>query len=208
MNSLLIDLQYFPITAYYLTLNKHMHVVFDIYDSHRKMSFRNRSTIIGANGVINLSIPLVGGRDQRTIFRDVQIDNTSGWQTAHHRSIVSAYRRAPFFEFYEDGLAALFRRKDKFLVDWNLACLDWLRSSMRGNWRYSLTETMRIVDANEDVTDLRNWFFPRWISERSKNMLPYRQVFEERLGFIPNVSVLDFLFCAGPGAVVPATSTL
>jgi hypothetical protein len=199
MKSLLIDLQYFPIVDYYLSLIKCSNIKFELYDRHRKMSFRNRCVIVGANGRIELSIPLVGGRDQRTISREVVIDNSSNWKDRHHRSIVSAYRSAPFFGFYEESLQTLFQRKEKFLVDWNLVCLEWLRAETRGNWNYVFTESFKKEDKSPEVTDLRDWYFPRWTAERSTADLSYRQVFQDRLGFVRDVSILDLLFCAGPG---------
>jgi hypothetical protein len=145
-------------------------------------------------------VPLVGGREQKTISRDVQIDNSLPWQSQHYRSILSAYRRAPFFEFYEEGLEKLFRSKTGFLVDWNLACLEWLREQTAAKWRYTLTANYQDSGDTPGIRDLRDWFFPRWISERVKGVLPYRQVFEERHGFVSNLSILDLLFCAGPAA--------
>src|SRR5918993_2281796 len=125
MKFLLIDLQYFPSVEYYLTLCSYKHVIFELYDHHRKMSFRNRCIIAGANGHINLSVPLIGGRDQKTIAREVKIDNSVGWQKQHFKSLVSAYNRSPFFEYYQDDLDRLFQLKCGILFEWNLACMEW-----------------------------------------------------------------------------------
>ncbi|MET0300624.1 MAG: WbqC family protein [Flavitalea sp.] len=198
MNSLLIDLQYFPTVEYYLTLNKFSNVVFEQYDWHRKMSFRNRCVIAGANGPINLSVPLLGGRNQRIPAGDVTIENSLNWQAQHLRSIVSAYNRSPFFEHFSGSITTLFSPSYERLFEWNLACLKWINSEIGVKMNFRATETYESVPADAEVLDLRDWFFPRSINESVGQPVIYRQVFEERNGFIPNLSILDFLFCEGP----------
>jgi hypothetical protein len=207
VKSLLVDLQYFPTVDYYLTLFKFEHVIFEQYDHHRKMSFRNRCTIAGANGPIKLTVPLIGGRDQRTISKDVKIDNSINWQVQHLRSIISAYNRSPFFDYFSERFLAVFSRKFKFLQDWNLACLSWLRESAGGKWIQSLTENYEAAINNPSVVDFRNRFFPATIQKNNMGNLSYRQVFQEKNGFIPHLSILDLLFCSGPNGVITAADT-
>ena len=158
--------------------------------------------IAGANGKIKLSVPLVGGRDQRTISRDVRIDNSVNWQLQHLRSIVSAYNRSPFFEHYSASLSALFEKHFQYLLDWNLACIDWLKESTGAEWTFSLSDSYQTDLEEVAITDLRNRFFPKTIQSENVGYLTYSQVFVEKNGFIPDLSILDFLFCAGPQAVV------
>ncbi len=89
------------------------------------MSFRNRCQIAGAEGVLDLSIPVVNGRDQKALIRDVRIADSLPWQANHWKTIVSCYNRSPWFSFYQDELEALYRKPFDFLLDWNLECLDW-----------------------------------------------------------------------------------
>jgi hypothetical protein len=199
--SLLVDLQYFPSISYYLTLIKFEHIIFEQYDHHIKMSFRNRCIIAGANGKIKLSIPLIGGRDQRTIARDVKIDNSVNWQIQHLRSITSAYNRSPFYEHFSEGFSGLFKKEYQYLLDWNLVCLDWLKVSTGGKWTFSKSEKYESRSENASIIDLRNRFFPRTIQNENFGNLTYSQVFEEKNGFIQDLSILDFLFCAGPKVV-------
>ncbi|MHA4846849.1 WbqC family protein [Flavitalea antarctica] len=204
MNHLLIDLQYFPSVDYILTLMKSQHISFEQYDWHRKMSFRNRCMIAGANGIIKLTVPLIGGRDQRTIAKEVEIDNSSNWQRQHLRSIISGYKRSPFFDHFEDGLREIFDQKVTYLVDWNLLCLAWLEKTVGLAWSFSTTREYVATMENPEILDLRDHFFPRTLGVVGKANLSYRQVFEEKNGFIPHLSILDFLFCAGPVAVKEA----
>jgi hypothetical protein len=89
------------------------------------MSFRNRCQIVGAEGVIDLSIPLVRGRDQKALMKDVRISSAQPWQSQHWKTIVSCYSRSPWFEFYRDELEGLYRKQWNFLLDWNLVCFEW-----------------------------------------------------------------------------------
>src|SRR5580658_3808026 len=89
------------------------------------MGFRNRCQIAGAQGVVDLSVPLVKGRDQKTLVRDVRISYRQPWAAQHWKTIVSCYSRSPWFDHYRDELEGLYRRRFDFLVDWDLACFDW-----------------------------------------------------------------------------------
>ncbi|MHA4807720.1 WbqC family protein [Flavitalea flava] len=199
--NLIIDLQYFPSIILYKGLNKFSNLVFEQYEHHQKMSFRNRCQVAGAEGLINLSIPLVQGRDQRTLIRDVKIAGSLPWQGQHWKTIVSCYNRSPWFEYYRDELEELYRKPFTFLVDWNIACWEWSLKSLRMPLPFSLTDTWQENFDPENWTDLRGKILPKnrigWNSS-----IRYRQVFEERIGFLPNLSILDLLFCEGKRAPI------
>lgn len=204
LKPLLIDLQYFPVVDYYSTLYRYSDIVFEQYESHQKMSFRNRCIIAGANGTINLTVPLAGGRDQKSLAKDVKIDNTFNWQIRQIRAIISSYNRSPYFEFYSDSIQQLFTRKPVFLFDWNLECLSWLKdkTGLKSSFTRSLQFDREVSD--ESCKDLRNSFLPNNMNRKNATGVTYRQVFEDRFGFQPGLSVLDFLFCAGRRAVEQA----
>src|SRR3954454_23722404 len=104
---LVIDLQTFPCINYIRKLILEKHIKLDKYESFQKMSFRNRYVIAGANGIQSLTIPLVGGREQKKLIREVCIDNTTDWKTKHWGSLLSAYSKAPFFEYYSQEIKNL-----------------------------------------------------------------------------------------------------
>ncbi len=199
--TLLIDLQYFPSVDYVSSLIGRSNIVFAEYVSFRKMTFRNRTMISGANGLINLTVPVNGGRDVKEKMNEVKIDNSQNWRTRHLRAIISSYNRSPYFEFFSDSLTSLFESKTEKLQDWNLACLDWLIENCGLEIQYSVLNEPPTQDSQLEFDDLRDHFFPKLMKNRTSSILPYRQVFEERFGFIPGLSILDFLFCAGPAAV-------
>ena len=195
--TLLIDLQYFPSIILYKSLCESSNIVFEQYETYQKMSFRNRCQIAGAEGLINLSVPLVKGRDQKTLIREVRISDRQPWQAQHWKTIVSCYSRSPWFEFYRHELEALYRRRFDFLLDWNLSCFEWSLRVLGLSIPVSLTERYEKEFVDENVTDWRGKILPKNQEEGPK----YRQVFEERIGFIPNLSVLDLLFCEGKEAI-------
>lgn len=196
---LLIDCQLFPSVCYIHNLSSHNYVTIEKYDNFKKISFRNRYIIAGANGIQNLTVPIAGGREQKALMKDIKIDNSTNWQTKHWRSLVSAYNKAPFFEFYSEDVKALLFSKEKFLFSFNMEILKWICKTLKIKATIGFTESY--VKNYIDKTDLRNCILPKNFQENCGNQsLHYAQVFEDRLGFLPNLSILDLLFCQGPNA--------
>src|SRR5882757_4890938 len=136
----IVDLQYFAPVILYKNLDEYSNIIFEQYECYQKMSFRNRCQIVGAEGLINLSVPLVKGRDQKTLMKDVRISDLQPWQARHWKTIVSCYSRSPWFEFYRDDLGELYKRRFDRLVDWNRACFEWTLRMLKMPVSISLTE--------------------------------------------------------------------
>jgi hypothetical protein len=196
--NLISDLQYFPSVIFYKISYLESHIVFDQYEYYQKMSFRNRALIAGANGIIILSVPLEEGRDQKRIMKEVRIANREKWQSQHWKSIQSAYNRSPWFEYYRDELSALYQKTFEFLLDWNLACFEWSLQKMELDLNFGLNDSYQPQYDPAVYIDWRNKILPK--NYRQFGAVKYRQVFEEKLGFLPNLSILDLLFCEGKGA--------
>jgi hypothetical protein len=193
----LSELQYFPPISFVGTLFKESYMLFDIYEPYRKMSFRNRCIVAGAQGIISLSIPLINGRNQILPMNEVLISNQENWQARHFKSFESAYNRSPFFDHYRDELVAIYKKPFNLLMDWNLHCLGWLKEKM--DWPAEISFTEKAIPFKEEgYNDQRNLILPKNYSHL--NPAKYRQVFEERTGFFTNLSVLDLLFNIGPDA--------
>ena len=141
INSLIIENQYFGCVDYYLSLFKFSNIIIEQYESWQKMSFRNRCVIQGANGMINLTIPLENGRDQKCLIKEVKINNREDWQKQHLRSIFSSYGKSPFFEFYRDWLESFYQKKQSYLFDMNLEILFWLKDRLKIQGAISLSDT-------------------------------------------------------------------
>jgi len=193
----LFELQYFPPITFISTLFRESYVYLDIYESYRKMSFRNRCLIAGAGGMMSLSIPLQDGRNQLTPMCEVKISDTEDWQVRHFKSICSAYNRSPFFEYYADEFAAVYHQPFTMLAEWNLHCLKWLRNKLEWPAEIRFTESA-ITFGADGWEDHRNEVLPKNYDRHSP--VKYRQVFEERTGFLPNLSILDLLFNTGKQA--------
>jgi hypothetical protein len=198
---LITDLQYFPSIIWYKISNNYSNIVFEQYEYYQKMSFRNRCQIAGSQGIVDLSIPLEKGRDQKALMKEVKIAGTYRWQDQHWKTLLACYSRSPWFEFYRDDLDQLYRKPFQYLMDWNLACFEWTRQVLNIPSAVSLTELYRPDGDYRDWTDYRGELLPKNIGDTVLwPPLTYRQVFEEVTGFIPNLSILDLMFCEGPRA--------
>lgn len=197
-NQLIIDSQYFGTINYINTLFQFSNIKIEQYESYQKMSFRNRCVVAGSNGLINLSVPLEKGRNGQQLVKDTRISYSGRWQAEHLRTIESCYSRAPFFEFYRDAVWELMGHKHEFLLDLNLSILDWLKKILKLPGEISLTETY-CREYPDEVIDLRNHFLPKSFQHETTGA-KYMQVFEDRIGFQPNMCILDLLFCIGTTA--------
>lgn len=173
-------------------------VVWDVHEHFQKRGRRSHYRIATAEGETRLSIPIVGGRDQRTAMRDVRIDNSQQWARRHLRTIETAYRRAPFFEHFEPSLRTLYKAVPERLADFNRASVAWLRSAFRLD--FSEEESMAYEREPSMSLDLRDEALRA--RETSLIFSSYTQVFADRYSFLPNLSALDLLFSEGPHAVV------
>ena len=161
-----------------------------------KQTFRNRAVIATENGTQSLTIPVVhdGGK---VAMRDVRISEHGNWRHQHWNAIVSAYRKSPFFDYYADDFAHFYEERDGFLMDFNLR-LHGVVSELLGLERKVEFLSNEAFDAT-DAVDLRRIAEPKAQDTVDGVVLqPYYQVFAQRNGFIPSLSILDLLFNMGP----------
>ena len=149
--------------------------------------------LMGANGPLLLSVPLEGGRDQYGPLCDLQISYAEPWQRIHWRGIHDNYRKAPWFEDYAPELESLYRKQEKFLLDLNLKTTEWVLKRLK--WKVA------ILAVNEkEVSDQAMQQTQKPKDDSPLSWPVYQQVFAERHGFVPNLSILDLLLCEGPMA--------
>ena len=196
----LLSTAYFAPIQYYSKLLKYKQVFIEVYDNFNKQTYRNRCKIYGANGVLQLSIP-VKKTNPKTLVKDIYIDYDTNWRKMHWKSIESAYKSSPYFEFYEDELSPFFEKKTKFLIDLNSelqsVILNMLDESIKINYT---NDFIWIGDSEFD--DFREKIHPKKeIEDQDFASEEYNQVFIEKHGFIPNLSILDLLFNEGPNAI-------
>lgn len=197
MSKLLIEYQYFGTVNYYKTLFRYLNIEFEEYENYQKGSFRNRTPVPGANGVINLSVPLQKGRDQKALFRDIKIDYRENWMVQHIRTLDACYNRAPFYEFYRDSIRDLLNQEETHLMSLDKKLVQWVLKMLKAKPVISSTERYSLK-VQEEIVDARNSILPG--KDLSIDIPEYAQVFEDRIGFKPNMSILDLLFCQGPAS--------
>ena len=200
MNSLLTENQLFPVVSYFKMLVKCPNLIIEVCESYQKMSFRNRYVILGSNGLISLSIPIKGGRQQKQIFSEVEIDYSENWQIKHWRGLTSSYSNSPYFEYYAETLKSVIFCNEKYLNNYNLNALKWILKELKMDINISFTSEYK--KEYENIVDYRNAILPKNFQHIENIYQPkYTQVFEDRLGFQPNLSILDFIFASGPDTI-------
>jgi hypothetical protein len=173
-------------------------VYIEMHENFQKQSYRNRCMIYGANGPLALVIPVKKKRSIKNIITDIRIDYDTDWQNIHWKSLVSAYQNSPFFEFYKDELYEMIFSKDRFLVDFDLKLLNHICRLLSIDESYLMSKDYL---NNDELHDYRQSISPKKRLQRSDRFFQpakYQQVFAERFGFIPNMSVVDLIFNVGP----------
>lgn len=189
---------YFPSIAHFVAMLKAESIVFETCGNYQKQTYRNRSTIYGANGRLDLNIPVHYSQKNRQLYKDVQISNLDNWQDLHLKSLESAYSASPFFEFYIDDLKPLFEEETSNIMDFNFKCLVSVFECLQLPFEYEMTsvfekEPLDMIDARP-LADSRK--------EIEQHFNSYAQVFDDKYGFIQNLSILDLLFNEGPNATL------
>ncbi|MEZ4959145.1 MAG: WbqC family protein [Saprospiraceae bacterium] len=194
----LLEIQYLPPVQYFSLLANHPVVYLEQHEHYAKGSYRNRCHIAAVNGVQRLSIPLKKGKNQRQPIREVRIAYDEPWRSQHWQAIQTAYGNSPFFEHYADGLQPFYsEKKYEYLWDWDFDLLMFMVKCFRLQTEIRVTEKYEAQPAG--LLDLRGTINPK-IENADFRPVYYPQVFEDRHGFLGNLSALDLLFCAGPGA--------
>ena len=193
----LLQTTYFGPVQWYQKLRRYDQCLIEQYDSYQKQTFRNRCVIATANGMQALTVPVEHG-EEKILLKDLRISDHNQWRRVHWNALQSAYSESPFFEYYVDDIRPFFEQKYEFLIDFN----ETIRQKI-----------CELIDFQPKVTYTTNFLndhdadFREVIS--AKHPLPdpdfepkrYWQVFQHKHGFLPNLSILDLLFCMGPESI-------
>lgn len=183
----------------------------DVGEHYVKRSYRNKCSILSANGVMALTVPLSRSSSDdadltHAAMKDLKVSYDDNWRHVHWQSLVSAYNMSPFFEYYEDDIKPLFERKFDYLVDLNAEAMDIVnRLLMMDDVTINVSETY--IPAQTVELDLRDKITPK-THLNDFNQKEYYQVFSEKYGFQPNLSILDLLFNLGPESRVVLRDSL
>ena len=132
-------------------------------------------------------------------MRDIEIDNKQEWQTQHWRTIRSIYARSPWFEYYAPQLEMYYVKNYEFLYQWNFDLMSWVIKVLKLDIKIKQIELGNILDSDKNMTDK---VLPKNYIQKFEKFVPkYQQVFQEKTGFIPNMSILDLIFCEGANGV-------
>ena len=216
MDSVYLSTTYLGPVQYYCKLLSFNTVMMETNENYLKQTFRNRCIIATADGLQSLTIPIDKPAMRHhqlsivncplSIIKDIRISDHGNWRHIHWNALVSAYGQSPFFEYYEEDFAPLYNQKIRFLFDWN----EQLRAVVCELLDIHPNVHFTSVYYHDVPNDYRETIRPKHPGiDNSFYPQPYYQVFREKHGFLPNLSIVDLLFNMGPEAVtVLQTSTM
>ena len=198
MNVLLVT-SYWPNLHYFFYVLNASIIHIEQFDNYSKQSYRNRTQILSANGILNLSIPIKKNKSEKVV-NAIEISYKEDWQKNHWRAITSAYKNSPYFDFFEEDLKVFYSNKYNLLIDYNTDQLKFIIKVLKQKKNIQLTKQ---YESNpESVIDLRTIIHPKqsYLSDKlvaNKLDQSYYQTFENKISFTPNLSILDLLFNKG-----------
>lgn len=200
MSNIVLSTSYFAPIQYYCKLIQYDTILIEQWENYSKQSYRNRCNIMGANGVLPLSIPVVKATHKKMLTKDVKISYDTNWQKLHWKGIESAYKSSPYYEYYIDDLERFFNQKWDYLLEYNQEIQNTICEILEIDPKIQLTEDF-IELKQEEVVDFRNAIHPKAskaILDNSFQAEEYTQVFSDKHPFASNLSILDVVFNLGP----------
>lgn len=194
----LLSTAYFPPLSYMAAVANSQSIWIEAYETYPKQTWRNRCTIATANGLQNLIVPVIKINGNQTLTHEIRISYSENWQQLHWRALEAAYNKSPYFEYYKDRLEVILKAEHIRLIDLNMFILKEILSILKINIPVQTTTSFNKSESK--LIDLREVFSPK--HQLELNLFPtYYQVFNDRHGFQPNLSILDLLFCEGPATL-------
>jgi len=182
----------------YVALVHADNIIFEVEDNYQKQTYRNRYYIYGANGRQMLNVPVIHLKNEGRIkTKDIQIDTSFSWRKMQTRTLDSAYSSSPFYEFYKDDIIPVIQKKHKYLLDLNLEAFEAVNTCLQKD--FSIQKTNGYQREYLKEYDLRE--LAVFKGTKVLELKKYTQVFDDKHGFISNLSILDLLFNEGPNTL-------
>ncbi|RQP15401.1 WbqC family protein [Parapedobacter defluvii] len=195
-NHLILPAFYLPPVSYFRAIQSaSLPILIEQYEHYPKQTYRTRAAIYSANGKLDLIVPVQRGHKGHTKMKDVKISYEWNWQRLHWMSLQTAYRSSAYFEYYEDEFLPFYQQKFEWLLDYNVTQLELLLRLLKIERSVERTESYR-QDYAPNV-DFRTSIHPKR-SNHTDAARPYYQVFENKHGFLADLSIVDLLFNHGP----------
>lgn len=192
---ILIHPTYFPSISHFAAMLQADSITFEVDDNFQKQTNRNRMYIYSANGIQLLNIPVKHTKDVHQKYKDVRLETAFDWQKQHFKSLEAAYRTSPYFEYFEDDIRPIFEKQHTFLMDLNFQIHEIISDCLGISLPYTKTEEYFKEASQTDLRYLAN-------GKKDENIFDsYTQVFDDKHGFLNNLSILDLLFNEGRHAV-------
>jgi len=189
---ILLHPTYFPSVSHFVAMAKADSITFEVEDNFQKQTNRNRMYIYSPNGLQLLNIPVKHSKSAHQKFKDTKIEDAFDWQKQHFKSLEAAYRTSPFFEYFEDDIRPVFEQKHIYMMDLNFKILDILSQCLGMEINYDKT-----TEYFHEVADVQDYRYLANGKKDTSEFEPYTQVFNEKHGYINNLSILDLLFNEG-----------
>jgi hypothetical protein len=191
---------YLPPVEYFVQLNTYKPDILIEREEHfPKQTYRNRANIYSPEGILTLVIPVTKGSKNHTKTKDVKISYDFDWQRLHWLSLSACYRRSAYFEYYEDDFYQFYNKQKQpvYLFDYNEELLQLLFKFVK--IKIEVKHTQEYFKDYPSIPDFRTVIHPK--KETELEQKPYFQVFDDRKGFLKNLSIVDLLFNQGPQSI-------
>ena len=193
----LLSTTYFGPIQWYQKLYRAEHVVIEQWESFQKQTYRNRCLIATTQGIQVLTVPVVRG--ETSLMKDIRISDHGNWRHLHWNALQSAYGESPFFEYYQDDIQPFFTQRWDYLFDFNEAIRQKMCELIDISPQVSLTGSFQ-PKADHDFREAINPKHPA--PDADFESRPYYQVYQQKHGFLSNLSILDLLMNTGPESIL------
>ena len=211
----LLSSTYFGPIQWYQKLNRYDECLIERHENFIKQTYRNRMLIPTTNGPLSLTIPT--NHNTSLAMKDIRISDHANWRHVHWNALLSAYGESPFFEYYQDDIRPFYEKKYEFLFDFNMEITEKMielldiRPKISITNEYFLSEERKVKREEfnsftnhkvESIKDFREAIRPKKpLPDAEFESKRYYQVYEQKFGFQPNMSILDLLFNEGNEAI-------